>query len=288
MQWSPFGADGACVSDDEDDDCTEEEEEGGEMTETELIRMLDDEKPALDVCRTLLRAPAALAAAAAASAAWGGALQPRHAAQLAEHGFFVIDDFLAADAATNAAGAARARLATGALATSADHAGAPGAADAVADFRDHAARGDRLQLLGGWAAAVNDAALGAAARALKEVRDDLARVCHLAGGETDELQLAVYAGGGEAYQRHRDAIPDDVASSRAAQLGCAKQRRLTLVAYLGEGAPAGGALRLFSATGAVVDVDPRPRRLVCFFSGAPDHEVLPAHSFRAALTAWLY
>ena len=135
-------------------------------------------------------------------------------------------------------------------------------------------------------------------RQLRALREELALYAQLRGdGECDELQLAVYSGRGEAYQRHRDAIPDDALDSRAEQLGCGRQRRITLVAYLGcdtaTAPPEGGQLRLFPPSGAEgegapVDIQPRPRRLVCFLSGAIDHEVRPTLAFRAAITAWLH
>ena len=83
----------------------EEEEEEGEMTEAELIQLLDSERDSLSVCRTILHAPAVEVC---------GAVSARHVAELGARGFFILDDFLAADAAADACDEAAKRLASGA------------------------------------------------------------------------------------------------------------------------------------------------------------------------------
>jgi SM-20-related protein len=88
-----------------------------------------------------------------------------------------------------------------------------------------------------------------------------------------DLQLARYPPGAK-YVRHRDAFPGD------------DNRRVTAIVYLN---PAwaegdGGKLRLFVEP--VIDLAPRLDRLVVFRSELIEHEVLPAHAERWALTAW--
>lgn len=94
-----------------------------------------------------------------------------------------------------------------------------------------------------------------------------------------DLQLALYPGGGARYVRHRDSFT-----------GTGTNRRLTAIYYLNaQWRPEhGGALRLFPEGAAPTDVDPVLDRLVVFLSDRLDHEVLPVHAPRLALTAWYY
>ncbi|MGH7266931.1 MAG: 2OG-Fe(II) oxygenase, partial [Candidatus Rokuibacteriota bacterium] len=94
-----------------------------------------------------------------------------------------------------------------------------------------------------------------------------------------ELQVARYPGGGTRYTRHRDAFRD----------AAGPRRRVTAIVYLNPGwTPAdGGCLRLHLADGPR-DVAPRLDRLVVFLSERVEHEVLPAHAPRWAVTAWYY
>jgi SM-20-related protein len=88
-----------------------------------------------------------------------------------------------------------------------------------------------------------------------------------------DLQLARYQPGAK-YVRHRDAFPGD------------DNRRITAIVYLNPtwAEPDGGKLRLF--VDPIVDLEPRLDRLVVFRSELIEHEVLPAHAERWALTAW--
>lgn len=90
-----------------------------------------------------------------------------------------------------------------------------------------------------------------------------------------ELQLASYPGGGARYERHRDALRGSDA------------RVVTAIHYLNAGwtAAQGGVLRLHMP-GGPVDVDPLFDRLLLFLSDRVEHEVLPAHAERLAITAW--
>lgn len=98
------------------------------------------------------------------------------------------------------------------------------------------------------------------------------------GLETFDLQLALYPGRGETYARHRDAFRGGVAA-----------RRLTAIYYLNERwtEAHGGCLRLHVPP-RPVDLPPLADRLVLMRSDAVEHEVLPAHAERWAVTAWYH
>lgn len=92
-----------------------------------------------------------------------------------------------------------------------------------------------------------------------------------------ELQLSRYPGGGARYVRHRDAL-------RASP---GPGRRVTAILYFNPlwRPEHGGALRLHLGQ-ATLDVDPTLGRLVVFLSERVEHEVLPVHAPRLAVTAW--
>ena len=92
-----------------------------------------------------------------------------------------------------------------------------------------------------------------------------------------ELQLARYTRPGARYARHRDTF-------RASD-----DRRITAVYYLNPAwIPAhGGCLRMHLDGAGPLDVAPLLDRLVVFASASVDHEVLPVHAPRLALTAWM-
>lgn len=100
------------------------------------------------------------------------------------------------------------------------------------------------------------------------------------GLERFELQAAHYPGAGPGYVRHRDAFLG----------GAQPNRRMTAILYLNpDWSPAcGGRLRLHPVERAPEDIDPVLDRLVLFPSAELDHEVLPTHASRLALTAWYY
>jgi SM-20-related protein len=106
------------------------------------------------------------------------------------------------------------------------------------------------------------------------LRLELNRAAYL-GLTRFDLQLARYRPGAR-YVRHRDAFPGR------------DNRRVTAIAYLNDGwQPAhGGQLRLHVEP--PLDVEPVLDRLVVFLSERIEHEVLPAHAPRWAMTAWYY
>ena len=90
-----------------------------------------------------------------------------------------------------------------------------------------------------------------------------------------EIHYAWYPPGA-AYARHVDRP-----RGRSA-------RRVSLALYLNEHrSPAdGGALRIQADDGRLRDIEPLGGRLVLFLSEAREHEVLPTHLPRLALTGW--
>jgi SM-20-related protein len=110
------------------------------------------------------------------------------------------------------------------------------------------------------------------------LRDALNREAYLGLGRM-EVQAARYPGGGAAYHRHLDAFPT--------LPGVRPNRQVTAIYYAN---PAwrpedGGALRLHLDAGPI-DVAPVLDRLLVFLSERVEHEVLPAHVPRRAVTAW--
>jgi SM-20-related protein len=180
-------------------------------------------------------------------------------------GFFTRDAFLGEERARAIHADAQARVEAGALRP----AGIRRGADRT---EDTAVRGDFIT----WVLPESGTALGALQRSFTELGEALSAGAWLGLGRFD-LQLAWYPGGGEGYVRHRDAFPGQ------------SNRRVTAIYYANPGwQPAhGGMLRLYLEEGTR-DVAPGLDRLVVFLSERLEHEVLPAHAPRLALTAWYY
>lgn len=104
-----------------------------------------------------------------------------------------------------------------------------------------------------------------------------------------EYQLAYFHPNGARYERHRDALPTDDPQDT-------HQRRISVVFYLNPGwvTSHGGEVKIFSRPddhgfpeGAERIVKPLLGRILVFLSGVVDHEILPCHKSRYALTAWM-
>jgi SM-20-related protein len=132
-------------------------------------------------------------------------------------------------------------------------------------------RGDRIAWLGDTPGSPAEAA---ACTALEQLRVAMNRGL-MAGLERLEAHYAVYPPGAR-YARHLDRFSDDDA------------RVLSCVLYLNEAwrPEDRGALRLFAAGDAGVDVLPEGGTLVVFLAGRFEHEVLPALRTRVSLTGW--
>jgi SM-20-related protein len=185
---------------------------------------------------------------------------------LGESGWFTRASFLGGEAARAVHAEAKARVEAGLLRPAGIRRGAD-------HTLDRATRGDFIT----W---VTEEEQGAAIRRLREayaaLGEALSVEAYLGLGRFD-LQLAWYPGGGERYARHFDAFPGQF------------NRRVTALYYLNPDweTAHGGLLRLYPEGGAV-EVAPTLDRLVVFLSERIEHEVLPAHGPRLALTAWFY
>ncbi|HEX8705670.1 MAG TPA: 2OG-Fe(II) oxygenase [Myxococcaceae bacterium] len=119
-------------------------------------------------------------------------------------------------------------------------------------------------------------ALGTLWAAFEALGRALSAGAYLGLGRFD-LQLAHYPGEGARYVRHRDAFAGQA------------NRRVTAIFYANpDWRPEhGGQLRLYLKEGTL-EVAPTLDRLVVFLSERLEHEVLPTHAPRLALTAWYY
>lgn len=186
-------------------------------------------------------------------------------AALGTKGFFVRDAFLGQERASGVHAEARACVAAGNLKPAGIRRGADRAEDATV-------RGDFIT----WVQPEPGTALGALWEAFTELGQALSAGAYLGLGHFD-LQLAHYPGGGARYVRHRDAFPGQ------------SNRRVTAIYYANpDWRPEhGGLLRLYPEE-APLEIPPTLDRLVVFLSEQLEHEVLPAHAPRLALTAWFY
>jgi SM-20-related protein len=97
-------------------------------------------------------------------------------------------------------------------------------------------------------------------------------------GTLPPAMLACYPGRGAQFERHLDNSPATPDS-----------RVVTAVLYLNpDWIPAnGGLLRLYPLAGPSEDVEPTLGALALFWSHRVEHEVLPAHAPRYALSLWI-
>jgi len=107
----------------------------------------------------------------------------------------------------------------------------------------------------------------------------------------DRLMLANYPGDGARYVAHLDNDPEDPRHSEGEPGLRARDRAVTAILYLNPDweESHGGCLRVrLEGTGApTVDVAPSAGRMVLFDCRRIVHEVLPSHSSRWAMTAWI-
>lgn len=124
-----------------------------------------------------------------------------------------------------------------------------------------------------WVEPQDEAALSGILAAFEALRLEVNALAW-AGLRGFEAQVARY-GAGAGYARHLDAFRGD------------PNRRLTSICYLNPGwEPAqGGLLRIWPPSGEAL-VEPLAGRLVVFRADLLEHEVLPAHAPRYAVTAW--
>uniref|UniRef100_A0A061R380 p-loop containing nucleoside triphosphate hydrolase protein n=1 Tax=Tetraselmis sp. GSL018 TaxID=582737 RepID=A0A061R380_9CHLO len=224
----------AIAEGDEEGEEEEEEEEVVELTEEQLINLLDREEDPFQVCSRLFHALSP-----------GGAsdrpmkhISPEQAQHFKALGFLVVDGFVDGGIAS--------RLRTVGLDMSARGELCPAAElDAGAGFSDRGARSDRLCFLH---RGHHPEPIESVLERLEELQEDLSTLMLLR--QRAEYQLAHYQPNGAFYKRHRDALPCDSSEE--------DQRRVTAIVYT---SPCwrtvhGGALRLWLPAGAAV---PRAR-----------------------------
>lgn len=186
--------------------------------------------------------------------------------RLGSAGFFVIDDFLGAEAARAIRAEALALAHEGRL--------RPAGLSRGEGLRfERAARGDEIAWLDPAEATPS---LRGLLETLERLRDEIKQSAYL-GLRRYEVQVARYENGA-GYVRHLDAFAGG------------PNRMLTAVYYLNDGwvPEHGGALRVFPAGGEATEIAPVLDRLVVFLSARLEHEVRPSWADRLAVTAWFY
>ncbi|MBB1518851.1 2OG-Fe(II) oxygenase [Aquipseudomonas guryensis] len=131
-------------------------------------------------------------------------------------------------------------------------------------------RGDQIQ----WLEAGQQPACDRYLAAMDELRQALNQAFFL-GLADYESHFALYPPGA-FYQKHLDRFRDD------------DRRTVSAVFYLNDNwqPEQGGALRIYPADGALLDLLPEAGSLVLFMSAELPHEVLPASRERLSLTGW--
>jgi hypothetical protein len=252
-----------------DANAEEEVEEVVELEEAELIRMLDAEEDPHAVCTRLLNRDA---------------FPDPILQDLLNKGYHVQDEFLTEEEASG--------LVNTALQLNQD-----GKMMVAGEFRerdplrDHKARDDVIMFLHPKDGLVQDEpAISIPFNKLQKLGQNLRRFAKLSDRDC-EVQLALYAGNGGKYDRHRDSLPSD--ASGANDDWGKSQRRITTICYGTNSSTfteaSGGQLRLFPspmAGSGEIDISPKPGRLVVFLSGSMDHAVCPCFTNRVAMTVW--
>mmetsp|Transcript_15916 Transcript_15916/g.19742 ORF Transcript_15916/g.19742 Transcript_15916/m.19742 type:complete len:164 (+) Transcript_15916:330-821(+) len=151
--------------------------------------------------------------------------------------------------------------------------------------KPHKARGDWLLWLSRNHPYLLSPPLSLLLAKYEAIQHELASTAIKLQGE-QESQMAYYAESGIGYRRHRDTIPDDGSEPSDA-------RRITAITYCNpDWQPThGGELRLWLSRHdgyEVIELDPKPGRLLIFLSGLLDHEVRPSFSPRVAVTTWFW
>lgn len=208
----------------------QEEEEIVELSEEDLLQLLDNQEPALQVCSRLFHE------------GWDkharfSCLNQDQISDLQHRGFIIKDECLAETVCEQLHATAVQLHSAGNMEKATKVGLMP---DMPLDkFTDVSARGDSITWLheGNISGPGGSAGLQAM-QLLQEVQADLHSIMRLEK-RSAEYQLAVYVGGGSQYVKHRDALPDDGADPN--------QRRVTAILYANpDWRPAnGGQLRIW-------------------------------------------
>ncbi|DBA82113.1 TPA: Egl nine 1 [Trebouxia sp. C0004] len=197
---------------DEDDTSVseQEEEEIVELSEEDLLQLLDNQEPALQVCSRLFYE------------GWDkhtsfSCLSQSQVSDLQHRGFIIRDDCLAEAVCDQLHAKAVQLHSAGDMRKAAKVGLMP---DMLLDkFTDVSARGDSITWLHEGSSSGPGGSAGLRAmQVLQEVQADLHSVMRLEK-RSAEYQLAVYVGCGSQYVKHRDALPDDGADLNQRRAG---------------------------------------------------------------------
>jgi Rps23 Pro-64 3,4-dihydroxylase Tpa1-like proline 4-hydroxylase len=238
-----------------------ETEEVQEITEQELLQMLDQEQDSLTVCQRLFTTRHFVT---------GEIMDQNRVEQLYERGYVIMDDcFPVSDLVPLYVKAIEMKKRQELQCAS-------GVRLEDDPFRDRTARDDAITFLH-----PTDSEFAYVTQQCLAIQRECAQFFQLLN--ENEIQLAVYPPNGGKYDMHRDAFPTDDPSDT-------EQRRLTFISYLNpdwDEEKHGGVLRLFRKGKVIQDISPKAGRSVLFLSGVMDHQVMPAFRERVAITCWM-
>ncbi|KAL3146189.1 Egl nine 1 [Trebouxia sp. C0010 RCD-2024] len=214
----------------------ETEEEVVELSEIDLLQLLDSQEPALQVCSRIFTQNCQVTSDQLKL------LSQSQLSDLKSIGFIIKDACMTVEAAQQLHAEVLRLHSLGSLQQASQVGMMP---DMRMDkFTDVSARDDQIMWLHeGEAQSPETSARVQAMQVLQDLQTDLHAVMRLEK-RSAEYQLAVYMGAGSQYVKHRDALPDDAADSN--------QRRVTAILYANpDWAPGhGGELRLWLPPGA--------------------------------------
>ncbi|KAI8919753.1 hypothetical protein BC831DRAFT_526578 [Entophlyctis helioformis] len=266
----------------EDEDAEEVMEE---ISEAELLELMEQEQDSLLTCRGLFKDPvngpaldsldlsslfSSLSLSSSAHAQASNDIKPEHIRQLFDRGLAVMDGFVSADEVGAFQVAAEGLVQAGRLTM------ASMVRPDDDPFRARTVRGDEIC----WIHPGEAGALEPLVNRMLALQTLLAQAIHLQG--SCEFQLAHYAANAKGYESHRDAFPTSDPDDP-------DQRRVTAICYLNPDwnhETQGGALRIHRRD-LEQDISPIAGRVVIFMSGVVDHEVLSSSRPRYALTCWM-
>ncbi|KAL0481245.1 prolyl 4-hydroxylase subunit alpha [Acrasis kona] len=248
----------------------EDEEEIVDISEEDMLKMLDAQENPFITCSRLFRADFDSIKL----------LNQDQVELFKKQGYLIINDFIPHDLQIKAFEQTRTLASTNMM-----QAAGSSKSDSDDPYRNNKARTDLTTWLHHNE---QDGALGELMqRHFSLLGADLSTVIHLQKDWKDaEYQLAYYKGSQDTpgyYEKHRDAFPDDGSDASSHM----SQRRVTAICYLNHNwsEKDGGQLRIWTNNGQQ-DIDPVGGRLLLFLSGAVDHQVLSTNKERVALTAW--
>ncbi|CEP13950.1 hypothetical protein [Parasitella parasitica] len=267
----------------------QEEEVVEEISESELLKYLDQQESALSVVQRLFYHELNTSGYQRNSGSWNfDCLTPQAAEELYSRGWTEIEGQLDLEILRGAHEEALQLMEQGQFTPAKSFSGND-------PFRDAAARDDSIL----WFDPGNQANHGMGIvdtppyfeRILEFIQgpfmSDIKSMLRLNGRA--EYQLAYFHPGGARYERHRDALPTDDPQDT-------NQRRISAVFYLNPGwvTGHGGEVKIYSRPddhglpeGAERIVKPLLGRILVLLSGVVDHEILPSYKDRYALTVWM-